>query len=213
MEDYSNIIEALLFASESPVSLSRLNQILPELTGEKIKESIDELNEKYSENNNSFRIREIGWGYQFYTLPEYSAWVQKLYQEKRKHKLSWAALETLSIIAYQQPVVKSKIEKVRGVDSNGVIKTLLERNLVTIVGRENSWGRPLLYGTTPEFLVHFGLKSLTDLPKLEELEELLKEKDKVQGEEKSKLEKPEVDKWEERKRKEEDVVLSLNEIK
>jgi segregation and condensation protein B len=213
MENYPNIIESLLFASDSPLSLSRLNQVLTELNGEKIKELIDELNEKYQVNNNSFRIREIASGYQLYTLPEYSTWVQRLYQEKRKHKLSWPALETLSIIAYQQPVVKAKIEKVRGVDSFGVIKTLLERNLITIVGRENSWGRPLLYGTTPEFLIHFGLKSLSDLPKLEELEEILKQKELAKMSEKASLKTAaEVDTWIKEKGKEEDLVLSINEV-
>lgn len=176
-----SVVEALLFASDTPLPLSKLKAVLGELSVEKIKSIIQELNRKYKENNQSFAIREIAGGYQMYTRPEYASWINQLYALRRAQRLSQAALETLSVIAYRQPVVKSTIDHIRGVDSGGVLHTLLERKLITISGREDSVGRPLIYGTTKEFLVYFGLNDLKDLPKIEELESLIRAKSSEGG--------------------------------
>jgi len=140
-----------------------------------IKEAIQLLNDTYEESGRTFRIIEIAGGYQFATRPDVAAYVSRLYKDRSRRRLSGAALETLSIIAYKQPVSKSDIENIRGVNCDEVIKSLLEKNLITITGRAESVGRPLLYGTTQDFLRHFGLGSMRDLPKPREIEELLKE--------------------------------------
>lgn len=179
--NYPSIIEALLFASDTPLSINKLKAVLDELSDDKIKGLVEALNRKYEENNQSFTIREIAEGYQMYTRPEYAPWINQLYSLKKAQRLSHAGLETLAIIAYRQPVVKSTIDQIRGVDSGGVIHTLLERKFITILGREESAGRPLIYGTTEEFLVYFGLKDLKDLPRIEELESLLQAKEKKEN--------------------------------
>jgi len=176
--NYHLVVESLLFASDIPLPLSKLKAVLDELSVEEIKSIIQELNQKYRENNHSFAIREIAEGYQMYTLPEYSPYIDQLYTLRRAQRLSQAGLETLAVIAYRQPVVKSVVDHIRGVDSGGVLHTLLERKLITILGREEGVGHPLIYGTTPEFLVYFGLKDLKDLPKIEELEALLQTREK-----------------------------------
>lgn len=140
-----------------------------------IKDAIRMLNNTYEESGRAFRIIEIAGGYQFATRPDVAAYVSRLYKDRSRRRLSGAALETLSIIAYKQPVSKSDIENIRGVNCDEVIKSLLEKNLITITGRADSVGRPLLYGTTQDFLRHFGLGSMRDLPKPREIEELLKE--------------------------------------
>ncbi|MFN3135192.1 MAG: SMC-Scp complex subunit ScpB, partial [Candidatus Kryptonium sp.] len=140
-----------------------------------IKNIIAELNQKYAEQGCAFRVIEIAEGYQFATLPEFAKWVGRLFKEKNKRKLSQPALETLAIIAYKQPISKPEIESIRGVNVDHIIKTLLEKKLITIVGRAETIGRPLLYGTTKEFLKYFGLKSLSELPKPLEIEEIMKE--------------------------------------
>lgn len=174
--NYHSVVEALLFASDTPLPLNKLKAVLDRLPADKIKSIIQELNRKYEENNQSFVIREIAGGYQMYTQPEYAPWINQLYSLRRAQRLSQAGLETLAIIAYRQPVVKSTIDQIRGVDCGGVLHTLLERKFITISGREESVGRPLIYGTTKEFLVYFGFKDLKDLPKIEELESLLQAK-------------------------------------
>lgn len=140
-----------------------------------IHEAVEMLNTQYLDTNRSFRIIEIAGGFQFATRPEYSEYVARLFKEKSRRRLSGASLETLAIIAYKQPVSKQDIENIRGVNCDEVIKSLLEKNLITITGRAEAVGRPLLYGSTTEFLRHFGLHTLTDLPKPREIEELLKE--------------------------------------
>lgn len=171
--NYHSIVEALLFASDIPLTLNKLKAVLDELSIEKIRSIIEDLNRRYQENNQSFAIREIAGGYQMYTQPEYASWINRLNSLRRAQRLSPAALETLAIIAYRQPIVKSTVDQIRGVDSGAVLHTLLERKLITISGREDSVGRPLIYETTREFLVYFGLKELNDLPKIEELESLI----------------------------------------
>jgi segregation and condensation protein B len=140
-----------------------------------IKDVILLLNNSYEESGRSFHIIEIAGGYQFATKPDAAIYVARLYKDRSRRRLSGAALETLSIVAYKQPVSKSDIENIRGVNCDEVIKSLLEKNLITITGRAESVGRPLLYGTTQDFLRHFGLGSMRDLPKPREIEELLKE--------------------------------------
>ncbi len=140
-----------------------------------IKDAIRILNNTYEESGRTFRIIEIAGGFQFATRSDVAMYVSRLYKERSRRRLSGAALESLSIIAYKQPVSKSDIENIRGVNCDEVIKSLLEKNLITITGRAESVGRPLLYGTTQDFLRHFGLGSMRDLPKPREIEELLKE--------------------------------------
>lgn len=178
------MIEAMIFASDEPLSVKTLKDVFEaseidgqriEIEPEEIKHFIDELNTEYSSAQRSFHIIEIAGGYQYATLPKYSSWVGKIFKEKARRRLSQSAMESLAIIAYKQPVTKPDLEFIRGVNCDYVLKTLLERNLVAIIGRASTPGRPLLYGTTQEFLRHFGLNALSDLPKPREIEELLGE--------------------------------------
>jgi segregation and condensation protein B len=176
--DYKNIIEAILFGSDSELSLKQIKDILESfkinLKTEAIEKQIDELNEGYIVNGSSFEIIKIAGGYQFATRKEYAPYVGKLYAESQKKKLSQSALETLSVIAYKQPVTRNEIEFVRGVNVDYIVNSLLERELISIVGRANTPGRPILYGTTKNFLRVIGLNSLEDLPKLREINDILK---------------------------------------
>lgn len=173
MSNHLTLVEALLFASDTPVSRDRLKEIVGLAGTDEVEQAIQQLNQKYQENGNSFRIREIAGGFQMHTLPEYSPWIEAMFLKTKKQKLSKAALETLSIIVYRQPVTRVEIDHIRGVQSEAALKTLLERELVTITGRAQTVGRPLLYGTTEKFLIHFGLKDISELPQLEELEFLI----------------------------------------
>jgi len=163
-----SVVEAVLFASDEPVSPARLADIVG--TGAKqVRNHIDALNEKYKANNNSFRIEQIAGGYQMLTLNVYNHWLQKLLRAREDSKLSQPALETLAIIAYKQPIIRADIEAIRGVAAGEMIRNLMYKGLVKIVGRAEVLGRPMLYGTTRKFLELFGLNSLKDLPKIEEL--------------------------------------------
>ena len=168
------VIEALLFASDAPLSPSRIREVVGEMGDDEIREAIDGLRADYRAGSRAFDVFEIEGGYQVLSRPEFASWVERLFVERRKTRLSRPALETLAIIAYKQPIVKAEIEMIRGVSTDGVVRTLLERNLITITGRAEGVGRPLLYGTTREFLNYFGLNDLVDLPKIEELRELLR---------------------------------------
>jgi len=170
MNNHLGTVEALLFAYDAPLPAERLAELVGFSGKAEAEQAVRELNLKYEQNGSSFRIREIAGGYQMYTLPEYSGWIEAMYVKVRKQRLSKAALETLSIIVYKQPVTRVEIDLIRGVQSDAALKTLLERELVTITGRAQTVGRPLLYGTTDQFLIHFGLNDLSDLPKLKELE-------------------------------------------
>ncbi len=173
--DNIQIIEALLFASDSPVPGKKLREIIPEIGNEKkIKKLIAKIDEKYQQQNSPLKIVELAGGYQIVTREEFATWISQLFRARSRAKLTRKGLETLSIIAYKQPITKVEVEKIRGVNSDGVVRTLIERNLITIRGREKAPGNPLLYGTTSNFLEYFGLKSITDLPKLKEVDELLK---------------------------------------
>ena len=163
-----SVVEAVLFASDESLSAPRL----AEITGTNIRQlrkHIDELNEKYKANNNAFRIEQIAGGYQMLTLSAYSHWLKKLIRAREESSLSQQALETLAIIAYKQPVIRADIEAIRGVAAGEMIRNLMYKGLVKIAGRAEVLGRPMLYGTTKKFLDVFGLNSLKDLPKAEEL--------------------------------------------
>ncbi len=165
-------IEALLFSSDQPLPLTLLCDAL-ETGPEEVGRALVELGEAFAARGAGVELREIAGGWMLVTTPEQSEWVGRMLRGKRRMRLSRAALETMAIIAYKQPVTKSEVEAIRGVDSSAVLATLLERNLVTIRGRSKVVGRPLLYGTTPEFLDYFGLKDLSELPRPEELRALV----------------------------------------
>jgi segregation and condensation protein B len=165
-------LEALLFSSDQPLPLSLLAESL-DTPPDEVAEALVALEKAYAARGAGIELREIAGGHLLVTAPEHSEWVGKLLRGKKKMRLSRAALETMAIIAYKQPVTKSEVEAIRGVDSSAVLATLLERNLVTIRGRSKVVGRPLLYGTTQEFLDYFGLKDLTELPRPEELRALV----------------------------------------
>ena len=165
------ILEALLFASPEPLNQSRINSVFED-DPPKLAELVKKLKEKYEKEKHGFEIRKVAGGYQFATCSEYSPWVRRLIQNQSKLKLSAAALESLAIVAYKQPLSRFEIESIRGVDCSGVLKTLLSRQLLKIAGRAEGPGRPLLYGTTREFLKHFGLDRISDLPRLREITEL-----------------------------------------
>ncbi len=168
------IIEALILASPDPISAAKLAELIPYCTTAQAKDLVNELNTEYQEQDRSFEIWEVAGGYQIRTLAEFSGYLQKL-RKTRALRLSRAALESLSIIAYKQPMTRAEVDAVRGVDTGPVVKSLLERRLVRIVGHREVPGRPMLYGTSKRFLEVFGLKSLKDLPALRELDELAKE--------------------------------------
>jgi segregation and condensation protein B len=170
------IIDALIFASDTPLSIQKIKQLLDEDGGDtaalkQIREAIDDINQENKIQRRGFFLQEVAGGYQFRTRPNYAHWVKKLKQVK-PFRLTQPTLETLAIIAYRQPVIRAEIEKIRGVDSGGVIKSLLERGLIKIVGRKNIAGRPFLLGTSSRFLEVFGLEKLADMPSLKEFESL-----------------------------------------
>ena len=181
---YISVIEALIFASDDSLSSDEIIKVIKEIDGddvqitkEIIENTVDLLNNKYKENESSFRIMRIANGYLYATSEEFAKFVGYLSSERAKRRLSQAALESLSIIAYKQPITKPALESIRGVNSDYILSTLLEKNLITIKGRAESVGRPLLYGTTDEFLKYFGLNDLSDLPKPRELEEIMQDED------------------------------------
>ena len=164
------VIEALLFVSDKPISIDTLKEVLKDVEPTEIRSIIEELNGEYSTSGRSFAIKEIAGGFQMLTDPVYSKWISALYK-RPPDRLSGPSLETLAIIAYKQPLTRSQIELIRGVNVDGVLHTLEERNLIRSRGRLEAPGRPILYGTTTEFLQHFGLKSLDELPKLKEFQD------------------------------------------
>ena len=163
------VVEAILLATDSPLPAARIAQILGVGDARDVKKHIAALNRRYQETGRSFRIEEIAKGYQILTLPAYNAWLSKVLRARTETKLSPAAMETLAIIAYKQPVLRADIEAIRGVAAGDLINRLREMNLVKIVGRAEVLGRPMLYGTTKKFLEVFGLASLDELPQVEEL--------------------------------------------
>ena len=171
-EEAKRIIEALLFVSDKPVSVETLKDVVAqkEIDSKEIMAVIEALNAEYSASGRAFSVRELAGGYQMLTDPVFSKWIAELYK-RPADKLRGPALETLAIIAYKQPITRSQIEAIRGVNVDGVLNTLEDRKLIRTRGREEGPGRPILYGTTNEFLIHFGLKSLEELPNLKEFKE------------------------------------------
>ena len=171
MEDIKNIIESLLLVSEEPLKIDRIKNILTLAGKKEIQNALAELSSEYEDRKGGFFLREVAGGYQFRTRPEYREWIKRLIQPKPL-RLSKAALETLAIIAYKQPIIRSDIEYIRGVNCGGILRMLLERKLVRILGRKAIPGRPHIYATTKQFLEVFDLKNLEDLPTPKEISEL-----------------------------------------
>ena len=175
-EKIKAIIENLLLVSDQPVTLNRLVDVINIANGrEEIKTAIRELMEDYSERN--LQIQEVAEGYQLCTRADYADWIKKFYKMDRGAKLSPAGLDTLSIIAYKQPITRAEIEDIRGVDSGGVIKTLFEKKLLRPMGRKQVVGRPMMYGTSNKFLEYFGLRHISELPTLKEFSDKEEEAD------------------------------------
>jgi segregation and condensation protein B len=173
-EKIRGVVEAVLMTSDSPVTPGKLQALLKGVNGRDLRQAVDALNEAYAEGGHAMTITEIAGGFQVVTRREFGPWVRK-FHDRSQVRLSQAALETLAIIAFKQPVTRIEVDNVRGVDSGGVLRTLMELNMIRIVGRSEGVGRPMLFGTTRDFMTHFGLRSLADLPKPKELEELLAE--------------------------------------
>jgi segregation and condensation protein B len=181
MENIKAVIEALIFASDTPLALEKICIILSNVEKTEIKEAFEKLVLEYNERQGGIYLQEVAGGFQFRTRPELSPWVKKL-KSTKPHSLSPQAMETLAIVAYKQPIVKSEIESIRGVDVGAPLKGLLDKKLIRIVGRKDVPGKPIIYGTTRKFLEVFNLKDLMDLPNLRELKELNQQQDLVEQE-------------------------------
>ncbi len=170
-QELKNIIETLLFIADTPLSADRIRTVVS-ADAKEIKEALSRLAEEYEERKGGFFLTEVAGGYQIRTRPEYAEWIKKLVQPNPL-RMSKAALETLTIIAYKQPIIRSEIEHIRGVDSGGILRMLLELKLIRVLGRKEIPGRPLIYSTTKRFLEIFGLKDLKDLPTPDEIKGLV----------------------------------------
>jgi segregation and condensation protein B len=162
------IVEALVFASPEPLTLKMLCKLLSDEPKEDVHAAMKALHEDY-QRQGGLHLVEVAGGYQITTRPEFHDWVRRLFHERTTQKLTVQSLETLAVVAYQQPITAAEIGEIRGVNTSGVLTTLMERHLIKIVGRKNVIGRPFLYGTTKEFLIRFGLKDLNDLPRVEDM--------------------------------------------
>jgi segregation and condensation protein B len=170
LRDARNIMEALLFITEQPIPLKSFEDLFEkEFSREILLKMAEEIALDYQTRGSALELREIAGGWQFSSRSEFAPWIRKLFKDRLTYRLSNSAMETLSIIAYKQPIARSEIEEIRGVEVSAVLDTLVERRLVRIAGRRESVGRPLLYGTTPDFLKSFGLKRLEELPSIESL--------------------------------------------
>ena len=166
------IVEALIFASPDPITPKMLFKLLSDEPKEDVTAAVDALRAEY-EGRPGLQVVEVAGGYQIVTRPELHEWVRRLFHERSTQKLTVQGLETLAVIAYKQPITALEVGEIRGVNTSGVLATLLERHLIKIVGRKNVVGRPFLYATTREFMIRFGLKDLTDLPRIEDMAEAL----------------------------------------
>jgi segregation and condensation protein B len=175
------VLEALVFASPQPLTPREIGKVLGGVPKEAWQAAITEMRADYARDGRGLQLVEVAGGYQITTRPEYNDWVRELLDPRTPTRLSIQALETLAVIAYKQPVTLPEIIDLRGVKSGGVLKTLLEKRLIRITGRKEVVGRPMLYGTTKEFLLHFGMKDLAELPKIEEFAEVLGEEVDVAG--------------------------------
>ena len=166
------ILEAILFVSGEPLSVDRMLGVVEGVSRAELVSALQALQADYAVEGRGLQLVEVAGGFQIATRPDCAPWIKRLERAKEGARLSRSAMETLAIVAYKQPVVRAEIEQIRGVDSAGVLKTLLERRLIRIVGRKDAPGRPILYGTTRQFLQAFGLKDLADLPALRDIKEL-----------------------------------------
>jgi segregation and condensation protein B len=171
-DNVKSVIEALLFSSERPLTAEQIRKALDGIGPEQARAAAQQLQQEYESGNRGVRIAEIAGGWQMITAPGFAPFLKKFYKGRQSEKLSKPALETLAIIAYKQPLTRSEIGFLRNVNVDGVMKSLLEKNLVRICGRKKAPGRPHVYGTTRQFLEHFGLKSLQDLPRMEDFPKL-----------------------------------------
>lgn len=171
MDNLKAIVESLLFASETPLTTDKIKSVLEASDRKAIRGALTSLAKEYESGKRGFFLTEVAGGFQLRTRPEYRQWIRRL-RETRPSRLSRPALETLAIIAYKQPVLRSDIEHLRGVDCGGTLRTLLERRLIRVLGRKDLPGRPIIYGTTKQFLELFDLKDLNGLPTLKDLKDL-----------------------------------------
>jgi segregation and condensation protein B len=180
-EEVRAVLEALIFVSPQPLTPREIGKVMGGVPKEAWQAALADLRSDYARDGRGLQVVEVAGGFQITTRPEYNDWVRELLDPKAPTRLSIQALETLAVIAYKQPVTLPEIIELRGVKSGGVLKTLLEKRLIRITGRKEVVGRPMLYGTTKEFLLHFGLKDLAELPKIEEFAEVLGEEVDVDG--------------------------------
>jgi segregation and condensation protein B len=171
MDNIKQIVESLLFVAEEPLTIERIRSIIAVVTPDEVRNALSALSDEYNTRDGGFYLQEVAGGYQLRTQPEYTQWIKRLLQPKQQ-RLSKAALETLAIIAYKQPVMRSDVEYLRGVDCGGIMRMLLERKFIRILGRKEFPGRPMIYGTTRYFLEVFDLKDLKDLPTPKEIDAL-----------------------------------------
>ncbi len=178
MDNHKAVIEALLFVSDKPLMIEQIRRVLSDLDPSDIRSALEELRAEYSHSNRGMQIIEVAGGFQMVTAPELNIFLKKFYQ-KPPERLSRPALETLSIVAYKQPITRIEIESIRGVDSSGIVKNLISKGLLRNAGRRKAPGRPFVYATTRQFLEYFGLKSLGDLPRIEEFTKAEANKDEL----------------------------------
>ena len=171
-DNRKSVIEALLLASERPLALEKIRDVLDNLPAKDTLGLIEELRREYEDGSRGIRVVEIAGGFQMITAPEFAPFLKKLFKGRNAERLSKPALETLAIIAYKQPLTRGEVELLRNVNVDGVMKSLLDKSLIRISGRKKAAGNPYVYGTTRQFLEHFGLKSLQDLPKIEDFSAL-----------------------------------------
>ncbi|MFW6134740.1 MAG: SMC-Scp complex subunit ScpB [Elusimicrobiota bacterium] len=182
--DIKNIVECLLFVSSKPVSSDKLAEVIQDTTKQEVEDSVNKISKEYKELDKPVFIQKVAGGWRMATKEKYAPWIKKLFSDQTTYNLSRAALETLAIVAYRQPITTQEVDTIRGVSSGGVLRGLLEKKLIKIAGRKETLGRPIIYRTSDKFLEYFGLESLSDIPPLEELgieedvEEILNERNK-----------------------------------
>lgn len=176
------IVEALLFASDQPLDVETLAEALGDRGVPDVRALVEELRREFEASGRGVSLEELAGGYQVLSHRDCAPWVERMLRSRRRVRLSRAGLESLAIVAYRQPITKTEIDSIRGVDSGGVLHTLLERNLIAIKGRSKGIGRPLLYATTPEFLSYIGINDLADLPELKELGPILEDRERQREE-------------------------------
>lgn len=176
------VIESLLFASEKPLTIEQIKDVLGNLDPAQLRAALEELRSEYEQANRGIRIIEVAGGFRMITAPGFAVFLKKLFKGRHTERLSKPALETLAIIAYKQPLTKAEIESLRNVNVDGIMKSLVDKNLIRICGRKKSAGRPIVFGTTKQFMEYFGLKSLDELPKMEDFSAMVENKEAVNRE-------------------------------